>query len=140
MSLKNHSLNQTEEKVEVDRLEGLNETQLLELRNKIDAKLVIDIGDMNLTEELGLQYRMAKAILAGVQDDAMTPANQKAQLMNTMSAVLAKIIEHREFVFSAERLKRYEAAVLKVLDTIKNEDAKAAFLDLYGEFLDDRGV
>lgn len=138
MSLKKHSLEATQKVEKVDPLSGLDEHELLALRNRIDSLLTIDIAALNLTEELGLQFRAGKALLASLGDE--TPANQRAQVFNAVSAMLSKIVEQRGIVANAERLKRYEAAILKTLEAYPNSEARAAFIDLYAEFLNDRGV
>lgn len=135
MSLKNHSLTPNKPAEKADPLANLDDAGLLELRNRIDARLTTDISQLNLTEELGLQFRAGKLLLAKVQEDAETPANQKAQVFNSVSAMLTKIIEQQELVFNAERLKRYEAAMLKVLELCGTAEQRAIFFDLYGEFL-----
>lgn len=137
MTLKNHSLDVPGRAKKEDPLEGLDDNALLALRNRIDSLLTVDIDALNLTEELGLQYRAGKALLASLGDD--TPANQRAQVFNAVSAMLTKIIEQRKMVASAERLKRYEAAFLKTLEALADDTARAVFIDLYQEFLDDRG-
>lgn len=135
MSLKNHSLTPNKPAEKVDPLADLDDAGLLKLRNRIDARLTVDIGQLNLTEELGLQFRAGKLLLAHIQEDDETPANQKAQVFNSVSAMLTKIIEQQELVFNAERLKRYEAAMLKVLELCATEEQRNTFFDLYGEFL-----
>lgn len=119
-------------------LTPLSEAQLMNLRHHLDMVLKIEISQLNLTEELGLQYRQGKTLLDSLQGSS-TPANQKAQVFNSLQTNLDKIIKHRTNVFSQERLKRYEAALLKVLEMKGNEKEQELFLELYGEFLRDRG-
>jgi hypothetical protein len=134
MSLKNHSLQPVKPEAKADPLEGLDERGLLDLRAKIDSKLKVDLNRINLAEELGLQYRSGMAMLVEVQTDKDVPANQKSQVFNSVSKMLSDIIKQQKVVFSAERLKRYEVAFLKVLGQLPPESARIYF-DLYGEFL-----
>ena len=120
-------------------LDGLDDAQLLALRRKIDVRLKVEVKDLRLTEELGLQYRQGQVLLGSIQDDDDTPANQKAQVYTSVSGILDKIIKQQGIVYSAERLKRFEAAFLKILQKLPPED-KEIYFDLYGEFLNDRGV
>lgn len=120
-------------------LGALTEGQLMRARHEIDMLVKIDINQMNLTEELGLQYRQAKQLLATVQHDTSTPANQKTQIFNSLNAQLDKIIKQRQAVLSQERLKRFEAAFLNTLKQLGDETLQQNFLDLYGEFLRDKG-
>lgn len=115
----------------------LSEKQLMNLRHHLDMLLQIEINQLNLTEELGLQYRQGKILLDSLDDK--TPANQRAQVFNSVQAQLEKIIKQRAAVFNQERLKHYEGALLKVLDMQGNEKAKELFLELYGAHLRNRG-
>lgn len=123
----------------LDAIGKLSQTQLMTLRHKIDMLLDLDINQLNLVEELGLQFRQGKELLASIQNDSATPANQKAQVFNTLKGQLDKIIKQRGLVLSQERLKRYEAAFLKVLEGLDSDTARQTFMDLYGEFLADKG-
>lgn len=122
-----------------DHLNSLSEIELLELRGKIDTILQIQIGDLNLGEELSLQLRKAKSLFDKVSEDKNTPVNQQAQLFNSIQALIDKLIKSRKIVFSQERLRRYEVAMLAALETLQNTAAKEAFLDLYQEYLEQRG-
>lgn len=122
-----------------DPLAGLDDAKLLDLRHRIDMLLKTDIKDINFTEELGLQYRQGKTLLYSIQSDIDTPANQKAQVFNATSVMLEKIIRLQADVFNQERLKRYEVAFLKVLESLP-EESRAIFFDLYGEFLNNKGA
>jgi len=132
--LKNHTLTNKTGPEPIDLLEGLDDKALLVLRGRIDAKMKIDLSRMNLAEELGLQYKSGMALLTDVQADKETPANQKAQVFNSVSKMLQDIIKSQKIVYSAERLKRFEVALLKVLGQLPGASARTYF-DLYGEFL-----
>lgn len=110
---------------------------LMRVRQFIDKTLTIDIGTLDLAEELGMQYRQGKALLAAIQMDDAVPANQKAQVYNTVQAQLDRIIKMREEVYSQERLKRYEGAFLKAMAALPDDNARHIFFDLYGEYLKD---
>lgn len=143
MSLKNHSLTQEPKPVIVSpvtlllpEIEKLSEAELVELRHEIDLRLQLDLDQMDLSEELALQYRQAKALQQEVQGDKQTPANQKAQIFNSVRAQLAEIVKQQESVYSMERLKVYEVAFVKATRLLTAE-ARDAFFDLYGRFLKD---
>lgn len=120
--------------IKVDPLEGLDDAQLIALRHRLDKKLNLDLTQLNLAEELGLQYRSGMALLASVQEDKDTPANQRAQVFNSVGAMLAQIVKQQKVVYNAERLKRFESAFLKVLEELPDA-SKRKFFDMYGEFL-----
>ncbi len=140
--MKDHSLKAPEAQA-ANRLDGLNESQLLDLRVEIDSRLHIRIADLDLTEELGLQYQMAKILLSQVQTDKDIPANQRAQVFNTVREQLTQIVKMQEAVWNMERLKRYEAAFKKSVETFRNYDDNRAttmmevFMDLYGDYLNE---
>lgn len=122
--------------VKIDPLEGLDDTELLALRHRLDKKLNLDLTQLNLAEELGMQYRSGMILLASVQEDKETPANQRAQVFNSVSSMLEKIVKQQKIVYDAERLKRFESSFLKVLQDLPDA-SKRKFFDLYGEYLKD---
>jgi hypothetical protein len=132
--LKNHSLAPAAPKVVIDPLEGMSDADMIALRQKIDLKLKTDLSRLDLAEELGMQYRAAMVLLDSIQNDKDVPANQRAQVYNSVRSSLGEIIKQQKIVYSAERLKRFEAAFLKVLQQLPSEQTRV-FFDLYGEFL-----
>lgn len=133
--LKNHSLApKAPAKPVADLLSGLDDAELLRLRNAIDKKLQIDPRLLNMADELGAQYRAGKALLASIQDDDDVPANQRSQVFNSVGAMLQQITKQMGQVYDAERLKRYEAAWMKVMKDLPEESQKL-FFDLYSDYL-----
>lgn len=137
MTLHRHSLRQPAADT-VDPLKGLDDEALMRLRNAIDKKLDIDPKSLNMANELGLQYKAGKTLLASIQDDAGVPANQRSQVFNSVGVMLDKISKQMKVAYDAERLKRYEAAFMKVLVELP-EDAKRRFFDLYADYLNEDG-
>jgi hypothetical protein len=138
-AMKDYSLKaQAEPKKKFD-IELFSDEELMELRNQIDARLHLDMRKVNLTEELGLQYRHGKILLETISTDTDTKPNQKAQVFNSVVSMLDKIIDQRRFVYSAERLKRFEEAFLRAARILPTE-AREAFFDMYKEHLDDKGA
>ncbi len=123
----------------LDLLDGKTDDELLALRAEIDKRLMLEIKHVNLTEELGLQFRQGKALLEQVRTDTATPTNQKAQVFNSVNSMLNNIAKQMDIVYSAERLKRFEVAFLKILEKLPAE-SKEQFFEMYGEYLKDRGV
>lgn len=121
-----------------DILEGMTDEELLALRHRLDKKLNLDLAQLNLAEELGMQYRSGMILLASVQGDSDTPANQRAQVFNSVGAMLEKIVKQQKVVYSAERLKRFEHAFLRVLEDLPLE-SKHKFFDQYGDYLKNDG-
>lgn len=116
------------------QLGTLDEEGLMRLRGEVDKKLALDPRNLNLADELALQYRMGKFLLTAITEDKQVPANQKSQVFNSVNASLEKIMKQMKVAFDAERLKRFEAAFMKVLVELPEPDRRR-FFDLYGEYL-----
>lgn len=146
MSLKNHSLTQEPVVAKVSavvlmlpQIEALSETELSELRHEIDLRLHLELGELNLAEELALQFRQAKALLFEIAKDNDTPVSQKAQILNSARAQLSDIVKQQAEVWNMGRLKKYEVAFVKAAATLSTE-AREIFFDLYGDYLKDENV
>ena len=139
MALKNHKLSSNPEDPLNDilnRVEALSEESMLRVRNMIDQHLKTNIADLNLAEELALQYRQGKRLLTDAQSSKDSPLNQQAQVFNTVQAQLEKIIKLQQAVYSQERLKRYEVAFMKCSELLPL-DARKRFFDLYQDYLNE---
>ncbi len=133
--LKDHQLKAIAPPEKPDLLAGLTEADLMTLRHEIDVKLKLDLKSMNLAEELAVQFRQGKLLLESVTKvGSDVPTNQQAQVFNTLNAMLNTIAKQMDIVYSAERLKRFEVSMLKVLEQLPKE-SKEKFFDMYGEFL-----
>jgi hypothetical protein len=100
-------------------LSGLNIHELLALRAEIDAYLPEKaMKDMNLEEELMMQYHQTKALLAEVIVDTGTPTNQKAQVINTCNNILAEITKSQTVLYNSQRLKVMEQALINALNGV----------------------
>ena len=116
-------------------LPGLALHDLLDLRTRIEALLPArSLQDMNLERELVLQVLALQAMQADVINDGDTPANQRAQVANSLSAALANLVKVQESTYSAERFKRIERLLIETLRELP-EGAAAAFLDKYEKAL-----
>jgi len=107
---------------------------LLVLRNEIDRKLNLGLDQLDMANELSLQYRRANDLYAEVLQDKQIPTNQKAQVLNTLSNVLKSITESSQVTFSIARQKKIEAATLAAVRDLPKE-AKDKFFSMFKEFL-----
>jgi hypothetical protein len=144
MALKDHSIKSAPKQVSavelmLPSLEQLSEIELIELRHQIDLRLQLDLDKIDLSEELGLQFKQAKSLMNQVNSDKDIATNQKAQIFNSVRAQLAEIVKLQTVVYSMERLKKFEVAFVKSLGIMPG-DARAAFFDLYSEYLKDPDV
>lgn len=118
----------------VAQLASLDESELFHVRAAIENLQPTDLEKLDLNAELALQFRQAKLLLTEVQKEAGVPANQKAQIFNSVRAQLADIVKQQESVWGMERLKTFEQAVLKVLKALP-QDMRDLFFDLYCKHL-----
>lgn len=124
----------------LEELEGFTQESLLILRQRIDAKLTeTKLGDINLERELVLQYTQTKLFLASILEDKSIPANQRAQAINSCSAILQHLIKMQTDLYGAERLKAMEAACIKAMKTMAPE-AQEVFLSRYHDYYKNNNV
>lgn len=114
-------------------LHTLSKERLLKMRNEIDGILNLSLENIGMEEELAIQLMQAKALYQTADENV--PANQKAQVLNTISSIIASISKTAVEVYSVARLKKIEAAVLAAVTPLDSE-AKARFFDLYKEYLE----
>lgn len=102
-------------------VENMSQEELLMLRAEIDKYLnATKLSDMNLTEELVIQFQTAKAVQMEVLG-SMEEANKKAQMMNTCTAVLQNLVKMQTELHTAERLKEIESRLIKALEKVPSE-------------------
>ena len=92
------------------------------------------LKNLDLDAELYNAYAKAKNYLADVQSDDQVPANQLAQLMNTISAILKEIVKMQTELHNAERVKKLEAAMIQAIKLAPLE-SQQAFLVQYEAIL-----
>ncbi len=88
------------------------------------------LDKLNLEDELLALYTKCKNTLAAFELDEETPANQLAQLMNTMKSVLSDIAKTRTELYNAERIKLMEACLISALKSTPQE-VQDAFMSAY---------
>lgn len=121
-------------------LDGLDLNGLLELRGRIDARLPPrSLAELDLEEEVLLQFARTKQLYDDVVIDKGTPANQKAQVANSCSAILAQLVKMQETIYSAERMKAIEGAVIRTLRAFP-EDLQKRFFETYERALESLGL
>lgn len=92
------------------------------------------LSELDLDHELLQQYKAAsdtyEAIKAG-----NTPANQKAQLLNTITTILTGILKLQTDLYNAERLKKLESTLIATLKDFP--ELREPFLEKYKKALSD---
>jgi hypothetical protein len=102
-------------------LDPLEESELLELREAIQSRLPTTLQEINLENELVLQYKSAKTLLNKVLNDDNVQANQKAQVQNSCAASLKELARLQTDLFTAERLKAIEQMLIRAIRTLPQE-------------------
>ncbi len=112
-------------------LDAMSVEELRELRDEIDRRLPEDTLDsLNLEKELVGQYRKTKDLMDSVLHDDETPANQRAQVANSVVTSLGHLVKLQEDLKREETLKLMETVLLDTIG-VMGDDVKNAFLREY---------
>jgi hypothetical protein len=87
-----------------------------------------DLAEFNVEEEVLANYAAAKNFLAAIPEG--TPANQISQVINTINTILTNLTKLQIEIYSSERLKRLEAALVQAMKKAPKE-AQDEFFDQY---------
>lgn len=102
-----------------------------EIRRHLPAGTLIE---MDLEQELLLQYQVIRKLQSDVMDDADVPANQRAQVANAVAASLNKLVDLQNEVYSSERFKKVETILIRHARRMP-EDLAKGFLEDYEALL-----
>ena len=106
-------------------------SELLELREALDRLLPTkSLSDLNLEHELLLQYDRVKDLQQDVLSDDSAPANQRAQVANSVAMTLQHLIKMQTEYSTAERFKAIEALMIKAMKSLPI-DVATKFLEEY---------
>jgi hypothetical protein len=83
------------------------------------------LKDVNLEEELLLQFHTLRKLQSDVLGDEEFPLNQRAQVANTVGATLDRLVEAQEKVYSQERFKALENLLVRHIRKLPEEVAEA---------------
>lgn len=112
-------------------LSVLPESELRRVKFFIDQRLPQDgVESMNLEIELVNQYNTVKDLQDETLADDDVPANQKAQVANSVASTLAQLIKLQEDLRREETLKIMEATLIECIKTLP-EETKTAFFAEY---------
>jgi hypothetical protein len=119
-----------EEPVEEFPLEGLSEEKLLELHSKVESRLGgLALTEVNLVKETLLQIKRAKVLQELATSEKGTPMNQRAQVQNSLAGLLTQLSKIQIELYSSERIKRIQNAVIRVVKTLPDPQ-QVAFFDM----------
>ena len=119
----------------IDDLDGMDVDELIELRDEIDARLpATKLADLNLAEELVLQFQKVKHLQTKVLQEVKTSAQQKAAVANSCASALSQLVKMQTELHNAERLKMIEQALIQVMRD-QPESIQQAFFEKYERVL-----
>jgi hypothetical protein len=105
--------------------------ELVRFRDEITKHLPpLELKDLDMEEEVILQYHTLRSLQGNALDDTDFPLNQRVQLANSVNSCLAKMTEIQNELFSSERFKRIENVLIRQLSKLP-EDVAAAFIAEY---------
>ena len=89
---------------------------------------------INLESELLAQYNKAKKLLHDAEYDEEVPLNQKAQVVNSATAILGALIKNQAELYNLERIKKIESVLLRTLQAFP--EMQEVFLRDYEQALE----
>jgi hypothetical protein len=89
----------------------------------------VDLESIDLGQELADNLTAARQLRLDISYDD-TPANQKAQVMNTITTILTNLVKLQMDLYNAQRLKDLESVLIDVMKT-QPESLQTAFFDAY---------
>ena len=102
--------------------------ELTRLKGKVEARLP-QPESLDLQAELIAQFQSAKALFVEAQQDRDTPVNQLASVCNTAAALLKQLAATQIDLYTAERNRCMEAALIDLLKEADPEDREAFLAD-----------
>ena len=116
--------------LDLNPIDGLSVAELRALRREIEQRLPKDdIGELDLEQELVGQYREVKALMSVVIDDMDTPANQKAQVANSVVSTLAQLVKMQEDLRREETFKLMESCLVEALKALPDDTREAFYVE-----------
>lgn len=98
------------------------EAQLLDMRQRIDDLLPTrSLKSLNMEQELVVQLQIVQKLQDEVMDDTDTPANQRAQVANSVASTMQTLAKLQVELYDSERLKKIEACLILAVDNLPQE-------------------
>lgn len=109
-------------------LDDWSEDELIELRSEVESRLPVkDLTDANLTKELVFQVVALQKLQRDVMREKGVPANQRAQVANSLSAALSNLVKVQQDVYTSERFKQFERLVIEFINSAPDNATKDAW-------------
>lgn len=111
-------------------LESLDTAQLLSLREAIEARLPARrLSELDLEKETVVQMMQARATLATLLASGEDP-HKVAPTLNALTTLLAQLSKLQADLYSSERVKAMESALIATMQS-QPDEVKAKFFDTY---------
>ncbi len=105
-----------------EKLMSMGEDELRDLRDAINVLLPEDtVANIDLQEELVGQYRKSRKLYDDVLTDPEVQANQKAQLANSLVAILAQMKKMQDDLMRDRTMQAIEAVLIDSIKTLPQE-------------------
>lgn len=109
----------------------LSQSEIINLMNRCrEALPPMVLAEMNLEEELVMQYRTVQALQQDTLEDNFVEPNKKATVVNACGNALAQIVKLQTELHTAERFKTIEGLMIKAIKQLPVE-VMNDFLDNY---------
>jgi uncharacterized protein (UPF0147 family) len=116
-------------------------TELMQLRENINGRLPArKLAEIDLEEELVLQFQQAKELFNSVITDQNVPTNQRAQVANTCTALLEQLTKLQNTLYSSERVKAMELALVRAIRDLPEEQQVTFFATYEKAYSDAKAV
>ena len=96
-------------------LSAYSPEDLIRLRSRIEDHLQLSLDQIDLNQELLIQFKLTRLMFQGIQDDEDIQANHKTQAINACAALLKQISEAQVTLYTASRAQRLEAVLISAL-------------------------
>lgn len=118
-NLQDFSLQEEDNERDVVKLEGMTREELLDLHSRIEQQIGgLELTQINLVKELLLQLHRGKALQEKASSANDAPLNQRAQVQNSLGNAIKDLAKIQSELYSSERIKRIQSAVIKVVKTL----------------------
>jgi hypothetical protein len=111
-------------------LNSMSQADLLALHSKVEGKLKgLRLSEVNLEKETLIQFQKAKALQEKANAASDVPVNQLAQVQNSIRTILESLSKMQMELHSSEEIKRWKAALIRVVKELPKE-TQTKFFDL----------
>lgn len=109
--------------------------ELVRFRDEIGRALPpLELSKLNLEEEVLLQFHTMRELQGDVMEDETVPANQRAQVANSVASTLKTLADRQSALYTSERFKDIENLLIRTLTKL-GEALAAEFIDEYEKIL-----